>query len=134
LGLIPFIFSFSSHIIFTFTLVLIIWFSIISFILINNLNRFLVHLLPVSTPSLLCRFIVIIELVSQIIRPITLSVRLAANITAGHILLVLLRSIIVFINLKSLAFCLLVVLELAVVFIQSYVFCVLFTIYLLETN
>jgi len=47
------------------------------------------HLVPKGTPVLLIPFIVLIELVRGVIRPFTLAVRLAANIVAGHLILVL---------------------------------------------
>ena len=81
--------------------------------------------------------IVIIETVRNIIRPITLSIRLAANIVAGHLLLTLLGSqgprvsgIILIILIISLI--LLLILEVAVACIQSYVFTILSTLYLNE--
>ena len=53
-----------------------------------NYNFFLSHLVPTGTPYVLIPFMVIIELISRVIRPLTLSVRLAANIVAGHLLIV----------------------------------------------
>ena len=50
-----------------------------------------IHLVPSGCPFILMPFIVIIESVRLIIRPITISVRLAANLTAGHIILTLVR-------------------------------------------
>jgi ATP synthase subunit 6 len=91
-------------------------------------------MVPTGTPIALSQFITLIETVSQIIRPITLSVRLAANITAGHILIALARASVVIINHITLVLTLLLVLEIAVAFIQRYVFAVLITIYLRETN
>ena len=85
-------------------------------------------------------FIVLIELVRNVIRPITLRVRLIANLTAGHLLLCLLRS-----NLRlellspgAIAvlsgLCLLIVLEVAVSLIQAYVFTLLTRLYLEEVQ
>jgi F-type H+-transporting ATPase subunit a len=79
-------------------------------------------------------FIVLIETVSNVIRPGTLAVRLAANIIAGHLLLVLLGSqgpSITFSLLRVLLVTqiLLLTLERAVAIIQSYVFAVLATLY-----
>merc|ERR1711936_786086 len=51
------------------------------------IERFLAHLVPSGTPDVLIPLIVVIELVRNFIRPITLSVRLAANIVAGHLLI-----------------------------------------------
>jgi len=53
----------------------------------------LAHLVPIGTPPILIPFIVLIELIRTIIRPLTLAVRLTANIIAGHLLLVLLSSL-----------------------------------------
>merc|ERR1711971_663797 len=55
------------------------------------IKRFLAHLVPSGTPDVLIPLIVMIELVRNFIRPITLSVRLAANIVAGHLLIRLLN-------------------------------------------
>lgn len=104
-----------------------------------NLGRFLAHLVPVGTPYVLIPFIVLIEFVRNIIRPITLSVRLAANLVAGHLLITLIRSPIVNTSYVSIILLLrglymLIILESAVAFIQAYVFRILRTLYLREVN
>uniref|UniRef100_A0A3Q2YWT5 ATP synthase F(0) complex subunit a n=1 Tax=Hippocampus comes TaxID=109280 RepID=A0A3Q2YWT5_HIPCM len=81
--------------------------------------------------------IVLIETISNVIRPGTLSVRLAANIIAGHLLLTLLGNTgpslsTTLLSLLILAQILLLVLESAVAIIQSYVFAVLRTLYARE--
>jgi ATP synthase subunit 6 len=88
------------------------------------------HLVPSGTPIGLIRFIVLIELVRQLIRPITLGVRLAANLTAGHLLLQLLSSIRLRVTVMSQLP--LLVLELLVAVVQGYVFVLLLTLYLSE--
>ena len=100
-------------------------------------NNLLAHLVPVGTPTFLIPIIVIIETISNIIRPITLSIRLAANMVAGHLLLTLLGSQgpnLIFINLFLLiiGIVLLLLLEVAVACIQSYVFTILRSLYLNE--
>jgi len=94
---------------------------------------------PRGTPVALMPVIVIIETVRNVIRPGTLSIRLAANIVAGHLLLTLLGSqglnvagITIFILLFSLI--LLLCLELAVACIQAYVFTILRSLYLNELS
>merc|ERR1711908_246104 len=101
------------------------------------MGNLLAHLVPLGTPSFLIPVIVIIETVSNVIRPITLSIRLAANIVAGHLLLTLLGSqgpgvsgLILIILVISLI--LLLILEVAVACIQSYVFTILSSSYLNE--
>lgn len=97
----------------------------------------LAHLVPVGTPRFLIPIIVIIETIRNIIRPITLSIRLAANIVAGHLLLTLLGSqgpnlIIINLILLIVGIILLLLLEVAVACIQSYVFTILSSLYLNE--
>jgi len=101
------------------------------------LRSFLSHLVPSGTPAALIPLIVLIELVRNFIRPITLSVRLAANIVAGHLLIRLVNR--GGLSLGSLTFIIiggliLFFLEVAVSFIQGYVFRTLRVIYLSEFN
>ena len=95
--------------------------------------------MPRGTPVALMPVIVIIETVRNVIRPGTLSIRLAAYIVAGHFLLTLLGSqgpnvdgITIFILIFSLI--LLLCLELAVACIQAYVFTILRSLYLNELS
>merc|ERR1712169_94171 len=103
----------------------------------NQYNRLFAHLVPTGTPGALIPVIVIIETVSNVIRPGTLSIRLAANMVAGHLLLTLLGSQgpnvrgLVFLCL-IVALILLLILEVAVACIQAYVFTVLSSLYLNE--
>ncbi|VEN43254.1 unnamed protein product, partial [Callosobruchus maculatus] len=97
------------------------------------------HLVPQGTPNLLIPFIVIIESISNIIRSGTLSIRLSANIIAGHLLITLLGRTgpflsLFIINILIITQILLLVLETAVSIIQSYVFVVLGTLYSREVN
>jgi F-type H+-transporting ATPase subunit a len=91
-------------------------------------------LVPQGTPNILIPFIILIETIRRIIRPITLTIRLTANIIAGHLLLTLLGNmgpkIILFI-IPFLLFTqlILLILESAVSIIQSYVFSILITLY-----
>jgi F-type H+-transporting ATPase subunit a len=72
---------------FSLSLALPFWFSILLIGVKNNIEKNLRHLVPNGTPIVLISFIVLIETLRVLIRPITLRVRLAANITAGHLLL-----------------------------------------------
>ena len=137
IGLAPYIFTRSSHMSFTLTLALPIWLGRILFSMKNQYNRLLAHLVPNGTPGALIPVIVIIETVSNVIRPGTLSIRLAANIVAGHLLLTLLGSqgpnaqgIVLLVLMGRLI--LLLCLELAVACIQAYVFTILRSLYLNE--
>lgn len=139
LGLFPYIFTPSSHLTFRVSLALPMWLGFILFYIFKNINIFLSHLVPLGTPYVLIPFIVVIEIIRSTIRPLTLSVRLAANIVAGHLLIVLIRSpirrlptIILLTVLTGLI--LLLTLELAVSFIQAYVFSTLISLYIIEVN
>nr|YP_010480836.1 ATP synthase F0 subunit 6 [Blepharipoda liberata]UVN15672.1 ATP synthase F0 subunit 6 [Blepharipoda liberata] len=139
LGLIPYVFTSSSHLTMTLALSLPLWLTLMIYGWLNHTQHMLAHLVPQGTPALLMPFMVIIENISNIIRPITLAVRLAANMMAGHLLLTLmgqngpsLGSYLLFILLSSQI--LLLLLESAVAVIQSYVFAVLSTLFASEIN
>jgi len=139
LGLIPYVFTPTSHPIITVTLALPYWLALILFGWVNHTQHIFAHLVPQGTPAPLISFMVCIETVSNIIRPLTLSVRLAANIIAGHLLLTLLGNqgpIVRSYVLPSLLAVqlMLLTLESAVAIIQAYVFIVLITLYVRETS
>jgi F-type H+-transporting ATPase subunit a len=137
LGLTPYVFTASSHLSFTLSLALPLWLERIVFRLVKQFNHNIAHLVPLGTPAPLIPVIVIIETVSSIIRPGTLAVRLAANIVAGHLLLVLLGRqgpnlgglVLVGLIVGLLA---LITLECAVACIQAYVFTILSSLYVSE--
>lgn len=138
-GLTPYTFTATSHLSFSVRIALTMWVGYMLYRMVINIGRFLAHLVPTGTPYVLIPFIVLIELVRNVIRPVTLSVRLAANLVAGHLLITLVRAPIVrsgFIRLVILLTCLyfLMILESAVAFIQAYVFRMLRTLYLAEVN
>nr|WOR81074.1 ATP synthase F0 subunit 6 [Anaspides richardsoni] len=139
LGLLPYVFTSSSHMALTLSLALPLWLSFMIFGWYNNTQHMFSHLVPQGTPSLLMPFMVLIETISNIIRPGTLAIRLAANMIAGHLLLTLLGntgSSLSFSILSLLIFAqiLLLTLEAAVAIIQSYVFALLSTLYASEVN
>lgn len=137
IGLIPYIFTPTSHLVITLRLALPLWMGYFSYGWVKNLKWILAHLIPQGTPVVLIPFIVLIESVSRVIRPITLSVRLMANIIAGHLLLTLIRGAIQVEFLRRVVGIrilqvLLVVLEVAVAAIQAYVLVVLRVLYTRE--
>uniref|UniRef100_UPI0030FEB1D6 ATP synthase F0 subunit 6 n=1 Tax=Neopanorpa nielseni TaxID=1886482 RepID=UPI0030FEB1D6 len=139
LGLFPYIFTSSSHLTLTLSLALPLWLSFMIYGWINHTQHMFAHLVPQGTPSILMPFMVCIETISNMIRPGTLAVRLAANMIAGHLLLTLLGntgpslsySILSLLIFTQIA---LLILECAVAIIQSYVFAVLSTLYSSEVN
>jgi len=139
LALYPQVFSVTSHLTVTLPLSLTFWLGIILFGWTKNTNHMLSHLLPQGTPVVLMSFIVIIELTRNIIRPITLCVRLTANLIAGHLLITLLGNALsrlrVLPNILTTPVSLtLSILESAVACIQAYVFITLVTLYTTETK
>lgn len=139
LGLFPYIFTRTSHLSISLSITLSLWLRFIFYGWINNSNHIFIHIIPQGTPPILIPFIVLIETISNIIRPGTLAVRLTANIIAGHLLLTLLSRtginipnylVIILIIIQIL----LLTLESAVAVIQSYVIAILRTLYSNEVN
>nr|AGI97875.1 ATP synthase F0 subunit 6 [Eriosoma sp. WL-2013] len=128
MSLFPYIFSSSSHMIFSLTLALPFWMFFIIMSMIKNFKKMIIHLVPLNTPMMLAPLMAIIETMSIFIRPMSLSIRLTANLIAGHILMTLLNfnslmMIIIFIQMFLIMF------ELCVAMIQSYVFSMLSSLY-----
>ena len=138
LGLIPYVFTPTRHLTFTLRVAILVWSRLIIGSLRMSLYEFIAHLVPFGTPLGLIALIVVIELVRVLIRPITLSVRLAANMVAGHLLI----SLVCIPSLSSspiIAACLagasiIIVLERAVALIQAYVFSTLSSLYIGDLN
>nr|YP_010722457.1 ATP synthase F0 subunit 6 [Parnassius nomion]WDV10636.1 ATP synthase F0 subunit 6 [Parnassius nomion] len=139
LGLFPYIFTSTSHLTISLSISLSLWISFMLYGWINNYQHMFIHMIPQGTPTILMPFMVLIETISNIIRPSTLAVRLTANMIAGHLLLTLLSSTssnLSFFMLFILIFMqiLLLILESAVAIIQSYVISILSTLYSSEVN
>nr|YP_010560309.1 ATP synthase F0 subunit 6 [Euxiphydria potanini]AYV97247.1 ATP synthase F0 subunit 6 [Xiphydria sp. ZJUH 2008002]UYW35399.1 ATP synthase subunit 6 [Euxiphydria potanini] len=134
MGLFPYIFTSTSHMILPLTLAFPLWLMLFIYSWLFKTNFTFSHLVPQSTPTILMPFMVLIETISNIIRPWTLSIRLTANMIAGHILMSLMSM-----NMSSLnywlIYCLiliqtiLILLEFAVSIIQAYVFTILSSLY-----
>nr|YP_009328022.1 ATP synthase F0 subunit 6 [Trachelus iudaicus]APC92665.1 ATP synthase F0 subunit 6 [Trachelus iudaicus] len=134
MGLFPYIFTSSSHMSMTLSLSLPLWISFMIFGWMNFYNNMFAHMVPTGTPPILMPFMVMIESISNLIRPGTLAIRLAANMIAGHLLITLISSTgpsssMIIVSLMILAQILLLTLESAVAIIQAYVFSVLSTLY-----
>nr|BAB97229.1 adenosine triphosphatase subunit 6 [Tigriopus japonicus] len=135
-GLLPYVFTGTAHLSFTLSLGLPLWLGQIVYSSFKQPLWVLAHLVPQGAPGALSPFMVLIELVSNVIRPLTLGVRLFANLTAGHILVVLLSGVcggsatpIALLFLVAL-----LTLELAVSVIQGYVFSTLNVLYFSESE
>jgi F-type H+-transporting ATPase subunit a len=133
--MIPYSFTVTSHIIVTFALAILI-FTIVTFIgFWNHGLGFLSLFLPKGTPLWLAPLIILIELFAYLARPCSLSLRLAANMFAGHVLLKVLVGFVVAMSvlLKPLPIPLILVLigfEIFVAILQAYIFTILSCVYL----
>jgi F-type H+-transporting ATPase subunit a len=141
LGLLPYAFTVTSHIIITAALALLVFFTVIVYGFMHNGLRFLKLFVPSGVPGYILPFVVAIEVLSFLSRPISHSVRLFANMMAGHITLKVFGGFVTMIAgigiagwfgaaLPLVMIVILTALELLVAFLQAYVFAILTCIYL----
>lgn len=137
-GLVPYVFRPTRHLAISLSLGLPLWASLIISGVFFNPRSVVARLLPIGAPAALNPFLVVIETVRIIVRPITLSVRLTANIRAGHIVLTLIGNYLTasfFISsIFSIVFLILIqifytIFEFGIAVIQAYIFCLLITLY-----
>lgn len=144
LGMLPFSFTYTSHIIVTLALAMMIFLAVIVIGLIRHGLHFFSLFLPPGVPPLLALLVVPIELISFLIRPITLSVRLFINIMVGHLLLKVVAGFSVMLlalgggwvllGLLPTAFnVIFIAFEILIALLHAYVFTVLSCIYLKDT-
>jgi F-type H+-transporting ATPase subunit a len=141
LGLIPYFFTFTSHIAVTFALAAIVFVLVTIVGLMTHGWHFFTYFFPEGAPKALAPLIIPIEVISYLSRVVSLSVRLFANMVAGHVMLIVFATFVVmigsagFIGIFGAALPLainviLVGFELLVAFLQAYVFAILTSIYL----
>ncbi len=142
IGLIPYTFTVASHLIVTFALAMSVFLTVIIYGFIKNGSHFLKLFVPSGIPGYILPLVVLIEIISFFSRPISLSVRLFANMLAGHITLKVFAGFVTMLSgalgavglLVGILPLLLAVaitgLELLVAFLQAYVFTILTCIYL----
>jgi len=135
LGMVPYSFTVTSHIIVTFALAAVVFVGVTVLGFITHGVGYLKLFVPHGVPVALLPLIVVIEVISYLSRPISLSVRLFANMMAGHTMLKVFGGFIVMLGFLGgwlpLAFSVAFVgLEVLVAFLQAYVFAVLTCIYL----
>nr|BBM96198.1 ATP synthase F0 subunit 6 [Nodularia douglasiae] len=137
-GMIPNVFSPTSHLSLTLVLAMMVWFCLVFSGWVFSWKESAGHLVPTGSPVVLIPLLVLIESVSILIRPITLGVRLAANITMGHLMLHVIGEYVVgfFYQISFLGSLLgglvmwgYVIFEFAVSFLQAYVFVLLVGLY-----
>jgi F-type H+-transporting ATPase subunit a len=132
---VPGAFTVTSHIIVTFTLALMVFFLVTIVGFIKNGPGFLKLFVPSGVPLILLPLITILEAFSFLIRPISLSVRLFANMMAGHMMLKVFGAFVIGLGLAGgwaplLFMVAFTGLEVLVAFLQAFVFAVLTCIYL----
>ncbi len=135
LGMLPYAFTVTSHIIVTFALAATIFIGVTVIGFIKHGLRYLKLFVPSGVPLVLLPFIVIIEIISYLSRPVSLSVRLFANMMAGHTMLKVFGGFVISLGvlggLLPLSFTVaLTGLEILIAFLQAYVFAILTCIYL----
>ncbi len=137
LGLIPYNFTYTSHIVVTFALAIFIFALVVTLAVARHRQHFFALFLPHGVPAVLAPLVIPIEVISYVFRPISLSVRLFANMLAGHVMVQLFAGFTIALGLfgfMPLAFIVaLIGLELIVALLQAYVFAVLTAIYLKDT-
>ena len=124
-GLIPFAVPLSAHMEFFLILAVMVFFIIVLRNFFYNSRSFIVHFIPFSCPLFLSVFLFLIEVVGLFIRPLTLALRLGANITAGHIILGMTMSTVILTPFFYFF-------EIFVCVIQSYIFVTLVSVYTTE--
>jgi len=140
-GLIPYTFTVTSHIIITVSLALLVFLTVLVYGFAHNGLKFFKLFVPSGIPIYILPLIVFIEVLSFLSRPISHSVRLFANMLAGHITLKVFAGFIIMLGalgfpwaagsvLPLLLVVALTALELLVAFLQAYVFAILTCIYL----
>ena len=135
LGMLPYSFTVTSHIIVTFALAAIIFVGVTIIGFVNHGIKYLKLFIPSGVPLFLLPLIVIIEIISYLSRPVSLSVRLFANMMAGHTMLKVFGGFVISLGIIGgwlpLSFTVaLTGLEILIAFLQAYVFAILTCIYL----
>jgi F-type H+-transporting ATPase subunit a len=141
IGIIPYTFTVSSHIIVTASLALLVFFTVLIYGFYKNGLKFFKLFVPSGIPIVILPLVVLIEIISFLSRPVSHSVRLFANMLAGHITLKVFASFVTMLGAFGVAGWLgavlplgltvaLTALELLVAFLQAYVFTILTCIYI----
>jgi len=136
LGMLPYSFTFTSHIIVTFVLAMFIFLLVTLLGIFIHGFKFFGLFVPKGVPMLMLPLMIPIEIISYLSRPISLSVRLFANMMAGHTMLKIFAGFIVPLGIFGVAPLMvdvaLTALEVLIAFLQAYVFTILTCLYLNE--
>jgi F-type H+-transporting ATPase subunit a len=136
LGMIPYSYTFTGQIIVTFALAITVFIGVTIIGIVKHGFGFLRLFVPHGVPPVLLILLVPIELLSYVIRPFTLSIRLFANMLAGHTMLAIFAGFVVALGIAGIlplaVDVALVLLELLVAVLQAYVFAILTCLYLAD--
>jgi F-type H+-transporting ATPase subunit a len=135
IGLVPYTFTFTSHIIVTVTLALVVFVGVTVIGFAKHGTGFLKLFAPHGVPGWIMPFLVPIEVFSYFVRPVSLSLRLFANMMAGHTMLKVIAGFVVMLGVWAgwapLAFVVaLTAFEVLVAVLQAYIFAILACVYL----
>lgn len=141
IGIVPYTFTPTAHIVIGLGMSVSILIGVTLLGIENYGSNYVAMMMPGGSPMILAPFLVMIELISQLAKGVSLGVRLAANITAGHLLFAILSGftytmmtaggiITVLSVFPMMVVVFITVLEMAVAVIQAYVFSILTTIYI----
>ena len=135
IGMLPYSFTVTSHIIVTLVMALFIFIAVTFIGFLKHGFGYLKIFVPSGVPTLLLPLITVIEIISYLSRPVSLSVRLFANMMAGHTMLKVFGGFVISLGILGgwlpLSFSVaLTGLEILVAFLQAYVFAILTCIYL----
>nr|YP_009113906.1 ATP synthase F0 subunit 6 [Pupilla muscorum]AGC52871.1 ATP synthase F0 subunit 6 [Pupilla muscorum] len=137
-GLLPYVYGSTTSLWVNSSMALLFWGIFLLSGYCFSFKKSLAHLTPAGAPLMLIPFLILIESISILIRPLTLTVRLVANISAGHIILALMANVLSSLQaLVPFTGVILVLMfynlfEMFVSFIQSYIFTLLLSLYLAE--
>jgi F-type H+-transporting ATPase subunit a len=116
---------------------LLFWVPIIGFGLYYNFKGIVSHILPYGAPTALILFLPLVEIFSQVIRPLTLTIRFATNISAGHIMIFIFSYFSILSSALApflyVVLTVLLIIEVFIAFLQSYIFVTLLRLYFRET-
>ena len=134
LGMVPYSFTFTSHIIVTFAMAIVIFIAVTILGFVKHGMHFFTFFVPPGTPLIMYPLMIPIEILSYLSRPISLAVRLFANMMAGHILLKVIAGFVAAMGVFGILPLALVValtgLEFIIAFLQAYVFTILTCLYI----
>ena len=134
IGLVPGAFAVTSHVIVTFARAAVVFLGVTVIAIAKHGFKFFTYFLPPDTPLYMAPLLVPIEVISYLARPITLSLRLFANMMAGHTMLHVFAGFVIVLGVFGIApmavIVALYVLELLVALLQAYVFAILTCLYL----